>query len=159
MTRKRCNEAIKLPISGENEEDWIVFRTGEMYLNAAEAAFETGNTDDAKTMLNTIRDRAGMPVKDELTVEDIRNERFVELYNEEHRYWDIRRWRIAEEELNGKGFHGVTWTYHIDEDKYTLKLKDADFGQIRTFAERNYYFPIGIERLADNPNLVENPGY
>jgi len=40
-----------------------------------------------------------------------------------------------------------------------MKLKDADFGQIRTFAEKNYYLPIGKDRLADNPNLVENPGY
>ena len=42
---------------------------------------------------------------------------------------------------------------------YTLKTKDADFGQKRVFAERNYYFPIGLGRIADNPNLVENPGY
>ena len=32
-------------------------------------------------------------------------------------------------------------------------------GQKRVFAERNYYFPIGLEWIADNPNLVENPGY
>lgn len=159
MVRKRVNEAIKLPISGEDETDWIVFRTGEMYLNAAEAAFETGNTDEAKRLINIIRDRAGMPAKTTLTVEDVRNERFVELFIEEHRYWDLRRWRIAVQELNGKGFKGVTWEYYIAENKYTAKIKDADFGQIRTFAERNYYFPIGLGRLADNPNLVENPGY
>lgn len=100
-----------------------------------------------------------MPDKPELTLEDVRNKRFVELYIEEHYYWDLRRWRIAEEELNGKGFHGVVWDYYIDEDKYTLKIKDGDFNRIRTFAERNYYLPIGLGRLADNPNLVENPGY
>lgn len=159
MVRKRVNEAIKLPISGEDETDWIVFRTGEMYLNAAEAAFEQGDEPEARRLINIIRDRAGMPPKTQLTLEDVRNERFVELFNEEHRYWDIRRWRIAEEVLNGKGFHGVTWDYYIDENKYTLKIKDADFGRIRTFAERNYYFPIGLSRIADNPNLVENPGY
>lgn len=159
MIRKRVDENIKLPITGEDETDWIVFRTGEMYLNTAEAAFERGETDEAKRLINIIRDRAGMPEKETLTVEDIRNERFVELYIEEHRYWDLRRWRIAVEELNGKGFHGVDWIYHIEEDKYTLKLKGADFNQIRTFTERNYYFPIGLDRIADNPNLVENPGY
>jgi hypothetical protein len=159
MVRKRVNEAIKLPIGYENEEDWIVFRTGEMYLNAAEAAFEKGDTDEAKRLINIIRDRAGMPAKTALTVDDIRNERFVELYIEEHRYWDLRRWRIATQVLNGKGFHGVTWEYYIDEDKYTMKLQDGDYARIRTFADRNYYFPIGLGRRADNPNLVENPGY
>jgi hypothetical protein len=159
LIRKRVDENILRPISGEDETDWILFRAGEMYLNAAEAAFERGETDEAKRLINIIRDRAGMPDKETLTVEDIRNERFVELYIEEHRYWDLRRWRIAVEELNGKGFNGVRWVYHIDEDKYTLQLVGADFNQIRTFAERNYYFPIGLSRLADNPNLVENPGY
>lgn len=159
MVRKRVDEAITMPVLGEDQTDWIVFRTGEMYLNAAEAAFESGNAEEAKRLINIIRDRAGMPDKDALTIEDIRNERFVELFNEEHRYWDIRRWRIAVEELNGKGFHGVDWVYYIDEDKYTLKLKDGDFKQIRTFAERNYYLPIRLSRIAENPNLVENPGY
>jgi hypothetical protein len=159
LVRKRVNEAIIKPVISEDETDWIVFRTGEMYLNAAEAAFEKGDVAEAIRLINIIRDRAGMPEKESLTMEDIRNERFVELYNEEHRYWDLRRWRTAMQELNGKAFHGVDWTYYIDEDKYTIKLKDSDFGQIRTFAERNYYLPIGLGRLADNPNLIENPGY
>ena len=159
MVRKRVNEAIKLPISGEDETDFIVFRTGEMYLNAAEAAFEQGDEPEARRLINIIRDRAGMPPKSVLTLDDVRNERYVELYDEEHHYWDIRRWRTAVDELNGKGFHGVTWDYYIDENKYTLKIQDADFGQIRTFTDKNYYLPIGLDRLADNPNLVENPGY
>jgi hypothetical protein len=159
MVRKRMEESKMMPILGEDDTDWIVFRTGEMYLNAAEAAFETGDENEAKRLINIIRDRAGMPAKMALTIEDIRNERFVELYNEEHRYWDIRRWRTAVEELNGKGLHGVEWTYHIDDNKYSLRLKDGDFGRIRTFAERNYYLPIRLSRIAENPNLVENPGY
>ena len=159
MIRKRVNEAIVLPPGGEDDCDWIIFRTGEMYLNAAEAIFEKGDPAEAKRLINILRDRVSMPSKENLTIEDVRNERFVELYIEGHRYWDIRRWRIAVEELDGKGFKGVTWEYHIDEDKYGLKIKDADFNQKRVFAERNYYFPIGLGRLADNPNLVENPGY
>lgn len=159
MIRKRVNEDIKLPIGKENEEDWIVFRTGEMYLNAAEAAFEMGDMANAELMINAIRNRAGMPDKTNLTVEDIRNERFVELYIEEHRYWDLRRWRIAVDELNGNGFSGIKWIYHIEEDMYTMQKKGADFGGMRSFSERNYYLPIGSGRIADNPNLVENPGY
>lgn len=159
LVRKRVDESKLVPVTGTDETDWIVFRTGEMYLNAAEAAFESGNADEAKRLINIIRNRAGMLDKTTLTVEDIRNERFVELFNEEHRYWDIRRWRIAVQELNGKGFSGVTWVYYIDENKYTLNLKNGDFNQIRIFAERNYYLPIGLSRRANNPNLVENLGY
>lgn len=159
LIRKRLNEAILLPPGNEDDSDWIVFRVGEMYLNAAEAAFERNETDEAKRLINILRDRVSMPAKQTLTVEDIRNERFVELYIEEHRYWDLRRWRIAADVLNGKGFSGVTWEYYIAEDKYTAKLKSGEYGNIRSFAERNYYFPIGLDRRADNPNLVENPGY
>ncbi len=159
MIKKRINEAILLPPGGEDDCDWIVFRSGEMYLNAAEAAFEKGDAAEAKRLINILRDRVKMPAKETLTIDDIRNERFVELYIEEHRYWDLRRWRIAVQELNGKGFGGVEWVYSIDDDKYTMKLKSGEYGNIRTFAERNYYFPIGLSRRADNPNLVENPGY
>jgi starch-binding outer membrane protein, SusD/RagB family len=159
LIRKRINENVILTPIDDDENDWIVFRTGEMYLNAAEAAFESGDEPEARRLINIVRDRAGMPSKTVITVEDIRNERFVELFIEDHRYWDLRRWRIAVQELNGKGFHGVRWDYYIDEDKYTLTLHGSDFGFIRTFAERNYYFPIGVGRRAENPNLVENPGY
>ena len=159
LVRKRVNEAIKDQISDEDESDFIVFRTGEMYLNAAEAAFERGEGGESQRLINLIRDRAGMPAKTALTLDDVHNERFVELFIEEHHYWDLRRWRTAVEELNGKGFHGITWTYYIDEDKYTMKIKDGDFKKIRTFTEKNYYLPIGLNRIADNPNLVENPGY
>lgn len=159
LIKKRVNESLIGLYNNEDDSDWTVFRTGEMYLNAAEAKFEMGAVEEAKTLINVIRNRAGMPDKETLTVEDVRNERFVELYIEEHRYWDIRRWRIAVDVLNNKGFKGVTWDYYIEEDKYTLKIKDADFGQKRVFAERNYYLPIGLGRIADNPNLVENPGY
>jgi hypothetical protein len=159
LIKKRVNESLIGLYNNEDDSDYMVFRTGEMYLNAAEAKFEMGEIGEATSLINVIRNRAGMPDKTELTLEDVRNERFVELYNEEHRYWDIRRWRTAVDELNGKGFKGVIWDYYIEEDKYTLKIKDADFGQKRVFAERNYYFPIGLNRIADNPNLVENPGY
>jgi hypothetical protein len=159
LIQKRVDESVKLPIAGEDEVDWTVFRLGEMYLNAAEAKYEIGETETATDLINVIRNRAGMPDKETLTLEDVRNERFVELYCEEHRYWDIRRWRIAVEELNGKGFKGVDWIYNIDENKYSLTMEDADYSQIRTFMDHNYYFPISLDRLADNPNLVENPGY
>jgi hypothetical protein len=159
LLRKRINESVKLPISMEDETDWIVFRMGEIYLNAAEAAFYLNKNGESLDLLNAIRERAGMPDKTEVTEEIIRNERTVELAFEEHHYWDLRRWRTAVQELNGKGFHGVSWVYNFPEHKYTMKLKSGEYGDVRTFQEKHYYLPLGIDRLADNPNLVENPGY
>jgi hypothetical protein len=159
LARKRVNESILLPINKEDETDWMVFRLGEMYLNAAEAAFEQGDSDEAIRLVNIIRDRAEMPDKTTLSLDELRNERAVELAFEEHRYWDLRRWRIAVEELNGKGFHGVTWDYDGNLNQYSLKLKDGDYNLKRSFSERDYYFPMGLKRLANNSNFVENPGY
>ena len=164
LVRKRVDEtrSDNLVALNRDDIDWIVFRTGEMYLNAAEAAFERGDVPEAKRLIKILRDRVAMPPKDDLTIEDIRNERFVELFNEEHRYWDVRRWRIAVAELHGKGFSGLTWNYHPEDDMYTLVLRTgatADFNGMRTFSERNYYMPIRQNRIAASPKLVENPGY
>lgn len=159
VVRKRMDEEKLQPGDLTDETDWIVFRTGEMYLNAAEAAFHLDNEPEARRLVNLIRERAGMPDKPLITFALIQNERAVELAYEEHLYWDLRRWRIAETELHGKGFTKAVWVYDFPNNKYTMKPATADFGAVRSFTSRNYYFPLGNARLADNPNLVENPGY
>ena len=60
---------------------WIWFRLGEIYLNAGEAAFELGNTAEALTYINAIRERAGFAPNSltTLTLQRIQNERRVEL--------------------------------------------------------------------------------
>jgi hypothetical protein len=130
-----------------------------MYMNAAEAAFQLQNTNQALSLINEIRGRAGIGPKTTLTIQDIQNERAVELAYEEHRYWDLRRWRIAVNVLNGKSFQRIEWAYNYPARKYTATLKPGEVGITRVFAERNYYLPIGQGRIVNNPNLVENPGY
>lgn len=158
LTRKMVDEGQIGPVEQSCDEDFMIFRYGEIILNMAEAAFYLGKTDEALMYLNMIRERAGMPLRETITEEDIRHERQVELVFEDHRYWDLRRWRIAEEFLDGLSGQGFEYTYHYEEDKYDLVLKNAEAG-IRTFQERHYYLPLGINRIADNPNLIENPGY
>src|SRR5690606_19336708 len=84
---------------------WVWFRLGEIYLNAAEAAFELGFTGDALTYANAIRERAGFPANSltpaTLTIEKIRNDRRNELAFEDHRVWDLKRWRQADKVWNG----------------------------------------------------------
>jgi len=157
--RKRLNESEIAPVALRDGSDFIIFRTGEMYLNAAEAAFQLQNTNQALSLVNEIRDRAGIAPKTTLTITDIQNERAVELAFEDHRYWDLRRWRIAVNELHGKSFQRIEWVYNYPAKRYTATLNPGEVGVTRIFAERNYYLPIGLGRRADNPNLVENPGY
>lgn len=156
--RKRCDEALTPAASGQSSTDFIVFRLGEILLNYAEAAFYLNKNTEALTAINRIRTRAAMPLRTALTEANIRQERQVELAFEEHRYWDLRRWRIAEQELNGKRLQGLNYVYDFDAKKYIITLKNAE-GTARVFQPRHYYLPLGIDRIADNPSLVENPLY
>jgi hypothetical protein len=162
MVRKRTNPDV-YPSGGypglfNDETDYIIFRLGEIYLNLAEAAFYLDQTSEALAALNTIRQRAGMPDKTEITEEILQNERMVELTWENHSFWDLRRWRIAEEVLNGVRMQGIKWFYNYDTKKYQVDLINAE-GVERIFLDHYYYLPITISRTSENPNMDENPGY
>ena len=158
MVRKRTNENLKTQPVINDETDYIIFRLGEIYLNLAEAAFYLGYTGEALDALNRIRERAGMPDKTEITEDILQNERLVELTWENHSYWDLRRWRIAKEVLDGVRLKGLKYTYNYDTKKYKIAIINSE-GVARTFQDRNYYLPLGVDRVSENPNFVENPGY
>jgi len=99
-----------------------------------------------------------MPLLTSITEDDIRHERAVELAFEEMKYWDLRRWRTAVTELDGKRYKGLQYSYYYNEDKYDFHLVIGDIAP-RVFKQKYYYLPLGVSRIADNPNLVENPGY
>ncbi|KAA5437887.1 RagB/SusD family nutrient uptake outer membrane protein, partial [Bacteroides cellulosilyticus] len=82
--------------------DYIVFRYAEVLLNYAEAVCESGLGDKtiAAKALNDIRKRAAHTNEIELTRENVRNERFVELAFENIRIWDLRRWRVLHTLMN-----------------------------------------------------------
>lgn len=156
--RKRIDESAVGPLGGEDDTDYIAFRLGEVYLNLAEAAFYLGKTNEGLDALNEVRDRAGMPAKTELSEDILQNERAVELAFEDQYYWDIRRWRKAVELLDGVRLKGLRYDYNWTTKKYAISFKNGE-GVERVFQDRNYYFPLGVGRIADNPNFVENPGY
>lgn len=158
MVRKRCNENMKTEAVTNDDTDYIIFRLGEIYLNLVEAAYYLGYNDEALTALNELRDRAGMPPKPAINEAIIQNERLVELSWENHSYWDIIRWRVAKQLLDGVRTRGLQYTYNYDTKKYRIELINAE-GVARTFLDRNYYLPLGINRVTENPNIVENPGY
>lgn len=144
----------------ESTTDYLIFRMGEVVLNYAEAAFELGRTNDALDAVNQIRDRAGIAKLGGVDRDKIRHERKVELAFENHRYWDLRRWRTAATELT-RTYSGLRYIYDAATGKYRVDFIDDIDGRAKkpTFPDKNYYFPIGQSRIAANPNLVENPGY
>jgi len=148
-------------------QDCILFRLGEIYLNAAEAAFELGNEDQARSFIEPIRTRAGLT--QDLKLEGLsgnalrdrlRNERKIELAFEDHRYWDVRRWRIAEEVLSVQTF-GMRSLRNISSTgqvSFIYDVFEAEAEQMN-FLPHQYVLPIGQDRINNNPKLIENPGY
>ena len=109
-------------------------------------------------VMNEIRNRAGMPSLSniDITESKIRQERRCELAFEDHVFWDLRRWRIAVEELDNVRRHRLHYRYNANDNTYTMEMADGDVGGIRLHPERNYYYALGLNRLADNPKLVED---
>jgi hypothetical protein len=142
-----------------NPKNWIWFRLGEQYLNYAEALYNQGLEDEARTALNVIRARAKMPdvtaTGDDLW-DAIVNERRVELCFEEHRYYDVRRWLIAEDVLN-RNATGVEIVLHPNGTK---TYEPGVLVEQRLFnAPAMYWMPIPKWEIDKNANLEQNPGY
>jgi len=150
---------------GVSDTDWIEFRLAEILLNYAEAAFELGKPGDARNAVNQIRDRAGIAQRGSITLDQIRHERKIELVFECHRIWDIRRWRIANDVYN-KEFHGLNTIWVLPENTYRYEIFNCDYRDQKSNPlpryfnpQRMYYIAITVDRINNNPNLVENPGY
>lgn len=144
---------------------WMILRYGEVLLNFAEAMLEAyQNTDykdgyplSAREAVNIIRARAYMPdYPADLSLSEfkakLRNERKIELAFEDQRFWDIRRWKIADQATN---IYGVDVTKKEDGSfnyKKTLIEK-------RTFKDCMYLYPIPQSEIYINPELAQNPGW
>jgi hypothetical protein len=157
LIKKMLDESLKKPTAIDATHPWIEFRLGETYLNLAEAAFELGKTGEALIAINAIRERAGIASLSEITLDKIRHERRVELAFENQRFYDARRWRIAETEFS-KDFHRV-YPYFDYTAKTFYYVTGSSDGYTRTFPKKYYYLPITTPRINNNPKLVENPEY
>jgi len=156
--KKYYDERLVRPLVGQSETDFLVFRYGEILLNFGEAAFELNHTAEALSAINQLRSRAGIAAKAALTMNDIRNERRVELAFEQHRLWDVRRWRSAVSDLS-RDFSGMKYYYEAATGKYRLTFVNKVDTYTRLFQEKHYYHPITPSRIANSPKLIENPGY
>jgi hypothetical protein len=125
-----------------NTDNIPVFRMSEMYLNLAEAQYHGNEISAAQAALQVIKRRNYSDVSLVVTttgqelLEEILNERRLELIGEGHRFWDLKRY--------GRG---------IDKSAADLTGEIIDFTDIRILA------PLPSGDLNLNPNLINNPGY
>ncbi|WP_333574395.1 RagB/SusD family nutrient uptake outer membrane protein [Sphingobacterium sp.] len=155
------------------EYPWPMLRLADLYLMYAEALNESeGPTADVFLYLDKIRKRAGLegvkeswakyafnsakPTTKEGLRAIIQRERNIEMSFEGSRFWDLRRWKLAAQELN-KNITG--WDRNQDKDHPELFYQEQTFYQQRFVAPRDYFWPIKESDLLVNPNLVQNPGW
>jgi hypothetical protein len=143
-----------------------LFRYAETLLNYAEALNEVGRTEDAVKQIIELRKRAGLTagtnarygikaaISQQEARELIRNERRIELAFEEHRFWDVRRWKIAEMALSGP-LYGMQITR---ASSGTLTYTRQQVGNM-VFSSRLYYMPLPYDEITKNRNLTQNPGW
>ncbi|SIO04100.1 RagB/SusD family nutrient uptake outer membrane protein [Chitinophaga niabensis] len=145
-------------------------RLADLYLLYAEAENEAnGPTNQAFEYIDSVRARAGLKgVKESWDTYSnkgpkyaskeglrkiIQQERMIELAFEGHRFWDLRRWKIAHVEMN-KPITGWDIDQEQPEAYYRLKVLF-----MQTFTMREYLWPIQEREILNNRNLVQNPGW
>jgi hypothetical protein len=179
--RKMCDSAVAQGASAAGpDRTWPIMRYAEILLNYAEAINETGQTSLAYPKLAELRARAGISpgvdnmygMNPAMTQAEMRtfiqNERRIELAYEDHRWNDIRRWKIAMTLYNGgpKGFNkvirvarvgtagslttglGLTFTYTVEN---TIRE--------HVFRPEMYLLPIPDVEIRKMPLMIQNPGW
>lgn len=156
------NASGSLSIGGDVPRPLV--RMAELYLNLAECQAALGNTDAIET-LNIIRDRAGVPLLQESDItsempliEWVRNERFIELWGEGHRYFDVRRWVQAPKYFAA----GVRKALNIEEKQnpsFEEFNKPVQLARPYLWETRMYMAPIFYNEAYKNPQMVQAPGY
>jgi hypothetical protein len=184
--RKYIDPSAGAGSRGTNSEiPFIRYRYAEVLLNAAEAAFELGQTGDAATYMNQVRARAGLITglsAADITFDRIVHERRVELAFEGHFFYDLKRWRLAHVVWDGNKMtvtdlvsnigaatkrntqpYGL-WSYKLYDPAsvnngkwvYRIVLPSLVTGSNR-FRLGNYYSAINDDIRANNPKIVRQP--
>lgn len=140
----------------------IYVRYAEVLLTYAEAKIELNQIDQTVLdAINTVRQRpdVNMPPIETITSQEsmrgiVRHERLVELAFEGLRYFDIRRWRIAEDVIPGI-IYGMTY---VDPSGKLLTISITGFQKVFN-KNRDYLWPIPQTEVLMNPALTQNPGW
>ncbi|MDD4590097.1 MAG: RagB/SusD family nutrient uptake outer membrane protein [Parabacteroides sp.] len=166
--RKFLTDDLNLIQGQTAQHNWITFRYGEILLNYAEAmneafgptAIPEGYKLSALEALNMVRNRASVDLPEvpasskESFRQAVKHERRVELAFEDHRYWDLLRWKDAMQVLN-EPIIGVK----VEKNGTSLDYIEYEVAE-RKFQERNYYLPfLRSEIVNSKGTLKQNDGY
>ena len=151
-----------------------IIRLSDLYLMYSEALNETKAAPDAEVYeyIQRVRTRAGLdaggdilntwqmystnpskPMTKDGMRKIIHQERMIELALEGHRYWDLKRWKLATEYFN-KPIQG--WNIFRSDVEGFYEVENIFY---RNFSTKDYLWPISQNELLRNPNLIQNPGW
>ncbi len=167
--KKFLTDELNLIQGAETQHQWIVFRYAEIFLNYAEAmneaygpdALPAGFTLTARQALNQVRRSASTSLPEVVTTNKdefrkaVKHERRIELAFEDHRFWDLLRWKDAITVLN----QPVTGVKVTKNDTGEYQYQVVNVGE-RVFMERNYRFPFTRNEIKNsNGAMTQNEGY
>lgn len=167
LVRKNTNPARNLSNNAGNVvRPAMYIRLAELYLNYAEALNESNpGNEDILTYLNAIRNRGGLRSfpADSLSQDQMRKhihlERCIELAYEGHRFYDVRRWKIASDPEGRQGgeFTGMNVMVGtgLSDPAYYERVRSST----RAWDDRFYFFPLPQSELNRNTKMVQPPGY
>jgi hypothetical protein len=141
---------------------WRWMRYGEVLLNYAEACIALGEDAEARTYINKIRKRAGMPdiTESGTALRDrYRHERRIELAFEEQRFFDVRRWVIGPQAYNQVFYVDVLYKMAPDHTTATVPTITPKVLETWVWQDKAYFFPILRDELNKNSLLIQNPVY
>lgn len=141
---------------------WRFMRYTEVLLNYAEACIELGEDAEARTYINKVRRRAGLPPLTEsgdALRARYRNERRIELAFEDHRFYDIRRWVIGPEALDVTTVADIVYKLNPDRTTATVPTITHKVFETHTWQNKAYFLPIMRTEMNKNRLLIQNPEY
>lgn len=168
---KFVDQSLDLAKGNTSLRGWVFMRYSEILLNYAEALNEADNVANSTAIFNTLdllRNRDNLRpfdnadktlLKDQAEMRKyIKQERRLELAFEEHRFWDLRRWKDAETVLN-QPVKGIRISKD-DAGNFTYTVFEADE---RVFDPKMYWYPIPRKEILKYRNaqktIIQNPGW
>lgn len=141
-----------------SKQDYIIWRYAEALLDYAEVCYRLGDTNTALEYVNKIRNRVHMPSLTDITWDNIVNERRVEMAFEETTYWDLIRWGIAVERMNGSSNPIKAMRVDVNNGtvKYTISNMNRFPKRVRVFNKKQYYLPIPWSEIKYH-GIKQNP--
>lgn len=144
------------------ENPWRLIRYTEILLDYAEACLELGQEEEGRAIINQIRKRGGVPeinTSGAALMDSYRHERRIELAYEAQRFFDIRRWMIADQAY--KDVQGIDILYKLNPDKVTTTPTYKVIPSIipRIWNPSFYFLPIKLDEMNKNNSLIQNPLY